>query len=101
MIKDVNHPVAFVNKSLTEVQLRWSVIQKEAYAIFHCCTQLDYLLRDRKFIIQTDHRNLTYMQKNTNSMVIRWDIALQELDYTVEFIKGTDKEMADSMSRLR
>ena len=40
------------------------------------------------------------MQKNTNSMVIRWDIALQELDYTVEFIKGTDNEMADSMSRL-
>jgi RNase H-like domain found in reverse transcriptase/Integrase zinc binding domain len=85
---------------LTEVQLRWSVIQKEAYAIFHCSSQLDYLLGDRKFIIQTDHRNLTYMQKNTNSMVIRWYIALQELDYKVEYIKGADNEMADAMSRL-
>ena len=70
-IEGVENPVAFVSKSLTEVQLRWSVIQKEAYAVFHCCTQLDYLLRDRRFIIETDHRNLTYMQKNTNSMVIR------------------------------
>ena len=99
-IEEVHHPIAFVSKSLTEVQLRWSVIQKEAYAIFHCCTQLDYLLRDRKFIIETDHRNLTYMQKNTNSMVIRWDIALQELDYELKYIKGTDNEMADAMSRL-
>ena len=99
-IEGVESPIAFVSKSLTEVQLRWSVIQKEAYAIFHCCTQLDYLLRDRKFIIETDHRNLTYMQKNTNSMVIRWDIALQELDYTVRFIKGKDNEIADTMSRL-
>lgn len=99
-IDRIENPIAFVSKSLTEVQLRWSVIQKEAYAIFHCCTQLDYLLRDRKFIIQTDHRNLTYMQKNTNSMVIRWDIALQELDYAVEYIKGADNEIADAMSRL-
>ena len=99
-IDGVQHPIAFVSKSLTEVQLRWSVIQKEAYAIFHCCSQLDYLLRDRRFIIQTDHRNLTYMQKNTNSMVIRWSIALQELDYEVHFIKGTENELADAMSRL-
>ena len=85
-IEKVENPIAFVSKSLTEVQLRWSVIQKEAYAVFYCCTQLDYLLRDRRFIIETDHRNLTYMLKNTNSIVIRWDIAIQELDCTLGFI---------------
>ena len=31
---DEIHTVAFVSKSLTETQLRWSTIQKEAYAIF-------------------------------------------------------------------
>ena len=99
-INSVDHPIAFVSKSLTDIQLRWSVIQKEAFAIFYCCNVLDYLLRDRKFIIETDHRNLTYLQKNNNSMVIRWDIAIQELDYTVRFIPGTKNEIADSMSRL-
>ena len=84
-INSIDHPIAFVSKSLTDIQLRWSVIQKEAFAIFYCCNVLDYLLRDRKFIIETDHRNLTYLQKNNNSMVIRWDIAIQELDYTVRF----------------
>ena len=33
-------------------------------------------------------------------MVIRWDIAIQELDLTLSFIKGKDNEIADSMSRL-
>ena len=99
-IGKTDYPIAFVSKSLTDVQLRWSVIQKEAYAIFYCCTTLDYLIRDRKFIIETDHRNLTYLQKNNNSMVIRWDIAIQELDYQVRFIPGSRNEMADSMSRL-
>ena len=99
-VADIENPVAFVSKSFTEVQLRWSVIQKEAYAIFYCCTTLDYLLRDRKFVIETDHRNLLYLRKNTNSMVIRWDIALQELDYTVGFLSGSKNVIADSMSRL-
>ena len=98
-VAEIENPVAFVSKSFTEVQLRWSVIQKEAYAIFHCCTTLDYLLRDRKFVIQTDHRNLIYLRKNTNSMVIRWDIALQELDYTVDFLSGSKNVIADTMSR--
>lgn len=33
-------------------------------------------------------------------MVIRWDIAIQELDNTVRFIPGTKNEIADSLSRL-
>ena len=30
-VDGVNKPIAFVSKSLTSAQLRWSVIQKEAY----------------------------------------------------------------------
>ena len=34
-------PIAFISKSLTPTQIRWSTMQKEAYAILYCCTQLD------------------------------------------------------------
>ena len=33
-------------------------------------------------------------------MVARWFIAMQELDFTVHFVKGTDNELADALSRL-
>ena len=33
-------------------------------------------------------------------MVARWFIAMQELDFTVHFVKGSDNELADALSRL-
>ena len=36
--------IAFISTSLTPTQIRLSTIQKEAYAIFYCCTQLYYLI---------------------------------------------------------
>jgi hypothetical protein len=93
-------PISFVSKSLTFSQLNWSTIQKEAYAIYLCCTKLDPLLRDRKFTIHTDHKNLTYMKSSPNSMVGRWSMALQELDYTIAYVRGSENTVADAMSRL-
>ena len=40
------------------------------------------------------------MKQNPTSMVTRWFIAMQELDFTVHFVKGTDNELADALSRL-
>lgn len=97
---EVWNPIAFVSKSLTTTQLKWATIQTEAYAVFHCCQKLDYLLRDRKFTIHTDHKNLTFLTKSPNSMVTRWYVALQELDYTIEFVPGSQNTIADALSRL-
>jgi RNase H-like domain found in reverse transcriptase len=92
--------VALVSKALTIVQLKWSVIQKEAYAIYFCCTALDKQLRDRKFTILTDHKNLTFIKQGSNPMVVRWHLALQELDFTLEYVKGVENTIADAMSHL-
>ena len=100
VVNDEWKPIAFLSKSLSASQIIWSTIQKEAYAILYCCQQLDYLIRDRKFTIHTDHMNLTYMKQNPTSMVARWFIAMQQLDPTVHFVKGSDNELADALSRL-
>jgi hypothetical protein len=90
-------PVAFVSKSLSKTQLRWSVMQKVAYAIFCSRTFLKSLLRDRKFSVLTDHRNLPFMSQNSYPMMVRWLMALSEFSFEVEFI--ADNGVADSMSR--
>ena len=99
-VDSIWQPIAFISKSLTPTQIRWSTIQKEAYAIFYCCTQLDYLIRDRTFKIYTDHLNITYMKQNPTSIVARWFIAMQELHFTVVFEPGTLNALADALSRL-
>ena len=93
-------PISFVSKSLSASQTKWSTIQKEAYAIYFCCKQLDSLLRDRTFKIFTDHKNLTFLQSDPSHMVSRWQMALQELAYTVEYVSGSKNYLADAMSRL-
>ena len=42
------------------------------------------------FTIHTDHQNITFMEQSPSSMVSRWFIALQELDFEVEFVPGKD-----------
>ena len=100
IVNNIWKPIAFVSKSLSSTQINWSTIQKESYAIFYCCQQLDSLIRDRKFTIHTDHMNITYMKQNPCSMVARWFIAMQELDFSIHFVKGSDNQLADAMSRL-
>jgi transposase InsO family protein len=95
-----DYPIAFVSMSLSGPQTRWATIQKEAYAIFHCCMQLESLLRDRKFKILTDHKNLLYIKGASNPMIVRWYMALSEFDFSLGFIAGSDNIIADSMSRL-
>ena len=40
IVDGIDQSVAFVSKSLNKSKLRWSVIQKEAYRIFHSCMYL-------------------------------------------------------------
>ena len=44
-------------------------MQKEAYAIFHCCQQFDSLIRGQKFRIRTNHQNIMFMKQSPSSMV--------------------------------
>ena len=96
----VEQPIAFVSKSLNKAQLSWSVIQKEAYGNFFSCTYLQSLLRDRKFLIKTDHKNLLFISEHSNPMIVRWYMALQDFDFIIEFVAGVDNDIADAMSRL-
>jgi RNase H-like domain found in reverse transcriptase len=100
VINDTKQLIAFDSNSLTQTQLTWSTIQKEAYAIFFCCAHLDNLLRDRKFTILTDHKNLTFIKQASNPMIVPWHLALRELDFQILFVPGVDNSIADAMSRL-
>jgi hypothetical protein len=76
---------------------------KEGFAIFYALRKWEYLLRDRKFTILTDHENLTRLrtERNANKMVTRWFMAYQEYDI-IDWIHvpGVDNEVPDSFSRL-
>lgn len=100
IVNNVERPAAFFSKSLSRERLRWSVPEKEAYAIVYGFSKFEYLLRDRYFILRTDHKNLTYINMEGSPKVKRWKLAIQEYDFDIEHIAGVDNIAADAFSRL-
>ena len=96
----IQYPIRFFRKAFDDRLSRWSTIQQEGYAIYFSITQLDYLLRDRKFTLRTDHDNLTMLKIDSNVKVQRWMLALQAFDYDIEHIKGINNVVADGLSRF-
>ena len=93
-------PVIFMSKALSGAQLNWSTIEKEAYAIFFTLQTYEYLLKDIKFTLRTDHKNLTYLTVEGSQKVRRWRLFIQEFNFLVEHIAGVDNLVADAFSRL-
>lgn len=100
LIDNKERPIIFMSKSLHGAELNWSTIEKEAYAIFFTLTKYNHLLRDNKFLLRTDHKNLTYINLGSSQKVQRWKLALQEFDFNIEHVAGTSNSVADAFSRL-
>jgi hypothetical protein len=41
-----------------------------------------------------------HTKQGSNPIVVRWNLALQELDFTLEFVKVVENTIAGAMSRL-
>jgi transposase InsO family protein len=93
-------PIHFLSKSFSDCQTRWSTIEKECYAIFYSMKELEHLIRDRPFLLRTDHRNLLFINSESCQKVTRWKLAIQEFDFQIEHIPGPLNMIADQMSRL-
>ncbi len=57
-------------------------------------------MRDVKFVVETDHKNLTFLKTAQSAKVRRWQLTLQEFDFRYIRIAGTDNVIADAFSRL-
>ena len=55
-----------------------------------------------RFVLQTDHEPLNYMNsaRFTNNRLMRWAMSLQSYNMKVEAIRGSDNVGADYLSRM-
>ena len=54
-----------------------------------------YYLYAKHFILETDHRNLIWMEQSVVPKIIRWRIALQSFNFQLRHIKGKDNQVGD------
>lgn len=109
MAQQRHRPLGFASGRFTESQLKWAIVDKEAYATKETCMSLRHLLDCvPSFIIYTDHRNLAYMfqplstvsaSRVTSDRIQRMNLAMSVLNYRIEPISGDDNFTADWFSR--
>lgn len=95
------HPIAYESRKLLPREKAYPAIEKECLAIVWGTQKLYPYLYGRHFIIQTDHRPLTWLQqvKDKNNRLLRWSLALQQFRFELQHRRGTLNGNADGLSR--
>ena len=102
MAENIGRPVAFVSHSMSDTELRYAQIEKEALATWACERLKDYLI-GKEFSIETDHKPLVPMlsSKQLDSLpprVLRFRLRLMQFNYTISHVPGKLLYTADALS---
>jgi len=94
-------PVAVASHTLKSAEQNWSASERECYAILWAVEKFTYFLRYKTFIVLTDHKALTYLDKTEfkNPKIQRWQDRLSEYSFVIQYIEGENNVFADMMSR--
>ena len=94
-------PVCYGSKKLSNAERNYSTIEKECLAIVWGVKRFHLYLYGVRFVLQTDHEPLKYMNsaKFVNGRLMRWAMFLQSYNIKIEAIKGKDNVGADYLSR--
>jgi len=100
-------PISFASRVLHEAEKNYSVIHKEALAIYWAVCKFYQYLMGNEFILCSDHKPLKALfgeHKGIPQLAAgrlqRWALFLSGFQYKFEHIKGTKNAGADGLSRL-
>ncbi|KAL2103518.1 hypothetical protein ACEWY4_000386 [Coilia grayii] len=95
-------PVAYISRKLLPRECNYSTVEKECLAIKWALDSFKYYLLGRKFVLETDHRALSWLgrMRDTNSRITRWFLAVQPFDFEVLYRSGKLNITADFLSRV-
>lgn len=102
-VDGVEHPVAFMSKSLNGAERNYSVTEREALAVL---TALEhwrcYLENGQTFSVYTDHAALKWFVSLTNptGRLARWGVRLSAFNFNIKHRRGKDNVIPDSLSRI-
>jgi transposase InsO family protein/ribosomal protein L21E len=95
-------PIAFASLKLTDTQMHWSTIEREAFAVIWALKRFRSWIFLSRIIIYSDHNPLSYLTDASpkSAKLTRWALALQEFNVDFRYRPGRQNTVADFLSRL-
>lgn len=86
--------VAYVSRSLSVVEKKYSQTEREALAIVWAMERLHVYLYGGKFILRTDCKPIEMILGNPKSKpptrIERWNLRIQDFNFDIVYMKGND-----------
>ena len=98
------HPVAFGSRELKGGEAKYHSSKLEFLALKWAITeQFREYLQYRPLTVLTDNNPLTYIltTPNLDALGHRWVTALASYNMTIEYLKGSDNKVADTLSQIK
>ena len=94
-------PISFASRTLKKREVLYSTVEKETLAILFACETFYPYLYGKYFILQSDHKPITYLKINQhkNPRLGRWLMELQEFDFEISHLPGESNVITDALSR--
>eukprot|EP01129_Flabellula_baltica_P013145 TRINITY_DN605_c0_g2_i1.p1 TRINITY_DN605_c0_g2~~TRINITY_DN605_c0_g2_i1.p1 ORF type:complete len:1627 (-),score=286.22 TRINITY_DN605_c0_g2_i1:702-5582(-) len=96
-----DRPIAFFSRKTRGSELNYSSYDGELLAILDAVRRFRVYLLGKRFVLLTDHKTLTWMltQSLEKSKYGRQLMELQQYEFDIHHISGTDNVVADALSR--
>ena len=97
----VEKVVCYGGRSLKPCETRYTISELEMLALVEGVKKFSPYLMHQKFIVNTDHRSLTFLRsaKHTTGRLFRWNLELEGYDFEVNYSPNKSMKHVDALSR--
>ena len=99
--EQIMHPVCYFSRTLDVHQTRYSVIERECFALLLAVRAFAVYFNGSLVKVLTDHNPLKYFNQmsNHNRKLIRWSLELQQYNLSISHLPGKQNILPDILSR--
>lgn len=95
-------PVAYASRSLSPLEVKYSVYELEALAVLFALEKFKMYLEHKPFQLETDNQALSWVlaRPRRTGRIARWAVRISAFQFKVKHIRGTENVVADGLSRM-
>ena len=79
----IHQLIAFASKKYSGPAINWDTYKQEAYVLYFAVFQFSYYLRGKEFVLETDHRNLVWIESSQVPIIVQWRLLLQSCVFQI------------------